>query len=202
MRLPGAWADTSCDVRGVRPGQVAYVARKHAPGVDLHPVPFRGLCGHPRSSGAGSAGEAHPCFADGAAMTPYEQSDEMDRELARLMADVSDGLDLSEIRLTLTETSKALLKQAKVLAASDYKSKAVKFKCEGCGAKASIEIPLSPMDVARAQAHSAKVLDEVGRLFKFWQGQADSRPDVGSDWLRALTPEQLAIVKGWIEGAK
>ena len=32
-------------------------------------------------------------------------------------------------------------------------------------------------------------------------GRDGSRADVGTDWLRALTNEQLAIVSGWIEAA-
>jgi hypothetical protein len=34
---------------------------------------------------------------------------------------------------------------------------------------------------------------------EFATGRPDSRPDMGSDWLRGLTNEQLAIVQGWVE---
>jgi hypothetical protein len=37
------------------------------------------------------------------------------------------------------------------------------------------------------------------RLMEFASGRPDSRADVGTDWLRALTNEQLAIVSGWVE---
>jgi hypothetical protein len=37
------------------------------------------------------------------------------------------------------------------------------------------------------------------RLMEFASGRPDSRAEAGTDWLRALTNEQLAIVSGWIE---
>jgi hypothetical protein len=37
------------------------------------------------------------------------------------------------------------------------------------------------------------------RLVEFASGRPDSRAEAGTDWLRALTNEQFAIVSGWIE---
>ena len=49
-----------------------------------------------------------------------------------------------------------------------------------------------------ATAYADRVLHEVQ---EFASGRPDSRADVGTDWLRALTTEQLTIVSGWIEAA-
>jgi hypothetical protein len=55
--------------------------------------------------------------------------------------------------------------------------------------------------IARSAAHAQKAADGLVRLMEFASGRPDSRADVGTDWLRALTNEQLAIVSGWIEAA-
>jgi hypothetical protein len=55
--------------------------------------------------------------------------------------------------------------------------------------------------IARSAAHAMKSADGLVRLMEFASGRPDSRADVGTDWLRALTNEQLAIVSGWIEAA-
>jgi hypothetical protein len=36
---------------------------------------------------------------------------------------------------------------------------------------------------------------------EFASGRPDSRADVGTDWVRALTDEQLRTVSGWIEAS-
>jgi len=36
-------------------------------------------------------------------------------------------------------------------------------------------------------------------LLEFAKGQPDSRPDLGTDWLRALTDEQLKTVARWVD---
>src|SRR5262249_16507836 len=53
--------------------------------------------------------------------------------------------------------------------------------------------------IARAMAHAMKTADGIYRLVEFAAGRPDSRPDKATDWLRALTDEQLRIVEGWIE---
>ena len=55
--------------------------------------------------------------------------------------------------------------------------------------------------IARSAAHAMKSADGLVRLMEFASGRPDSRAGVGTDWLRALTNEQLAIVSGWIEAA-
>lgn len=129
-----------------------------------------------------------------------EERDAMDRALDTLMKDASDGLDLQEIRAALSDTLTALGHQAKALAGADFGADRVReVCCPKCRAKFDVGVPFNPTDVARAQAHSAKVLDEVFRLLRFAQGQADSRPDTGAEWLRALSAEHLRMVQGWIE---
>ena len=44
-----------------------------------------------------------------------------------------------------------------------------------------------------------KSADGLYRLVEFAAGRPDSRPDKATDWLRALTNEQLRIVQNWVE---
>jgi hypothetical protein len=55
--------------------------------------------------------------------------------------------------------------------------------------------------IARSMAHAMKSADGLVRLVEFASGRPDSRAEAGTDWLRALTNEQFAIVSGWIEAA-
>jgi len=48
-------------------------------------------------------------------------------------------------------------------------------------------------------AHAMKSADGLYRLVEFASGRPDSRPDVGTDWLRGLTDEQLRTVQRWVE---
>ena len=57
----------------------------------------------------------------------------------------------------------------------------------------------APTEVARAGAHTMKAADEAYRLMQFAKGHPDSRVDVGTAWLAALTNEQFRTVQGWIE---
>lgn len=130
------------------------------------------------------------------APTPHD----IDAELRGILADSCDGLDLEAIRGALKDTAIALGKQARALAAADYGAdREREIACPACRKKVTVLLPVNPTDVARAQAHSAKVLDEVYRMIQFAKGAPDSRPDTGGDWLRALSPEQLKIVQGWFE---
>jgi len=57
-------------------------------------------------------------------------------------------------------------------------------------------------DNARAMAHTAKVIDSIGRFLEFAQGNADSRPELHGKNLVNLTElsdEQFRIVCGWYE---
>jgi hypothetical protein len=53
--------------------------------------------------------------------------------------------------------------------------------------------------IARSMAHAMKSADGLVRLLEFASGRPDSRPDMGADWLRGLTNEQLAIVSSWVD---
>ena len=71
-------------------------------------------------------------------------------------------------------------------------------------AKALEEATYAPGEyekIARSAAHAMKSADGLVRLIEFASGRPDSRSDAGTDWLRALTNEQLIIVSGWIEAA-
>ena len=71
-------------------------------------------------------------------------------------------------------------------------------------AKALEEATYAPGEhekIARSAAHAMKSADGLVRLMEFASGRPDSRADAGTDWLRALTTEQLTIVSGWIEAA-
>jgi len=69
-------------------------------------------------------------------------------------------------------------------------------------AKALEEATYPPGDyekIARSAAHAQKAADGLVRLMEFARAGRDSRAEIGTDWLRALTNEQLAIVSGFIE---
>ena len=69
-------------------------------------------------------------------------------------------------------------------------------------AKALEEATYAPGEyekIARSAAHAKKAADGLVRLMEFASGRPDSRAEAGTDWLRALTNEQLPIVSGWIE---
>ena len=50
---------------------------------------------------------------------------------------------------------------------------------------------------ARALSYGTKALDVIVRLAEFARGNPDSRPDLGTDWLRGLTEAQLRQVEAW-----
>ena len=58
---------------------------------------------------------------------------------------------------------------------------------------------MSPDQVARAVAHTTKAADVLFRLVEFARGKPDRRLDLGTDWLRGLSDEQLRTVQRWIE---
>jgi hypothetical protein len=87
---------------------------------------------------------------------------------------------------------------AKALEGAEYAERQV--VCPGCKAKHAVPAP-DPDLVARALGHAMKSADSLVRLQEFATGRPDSRPDMGTAWLKALTNEQLAIVSGWIEAS-
>jgi len=97
--------------------------------------------------------------------------------------ELTGGLQLKEGYSALHSALKALGKQAKALEGAIYDKK--KYA-----------------DNARAMAHTAKVIDSIGRFLEFAQGNADSRPELHGKNLVNLTElsdEQFRIVCGWYE---
>ena len=103
--------------------------------------------------------------------------DQVFREVQRA---TTAGLDLDTTGKAKQAAVEALLKQAEALRDAEYPPK--KFP-----------------EISRALAHTTKMIDELTRLEEFAKGQPDSRPDMGTDWLRALTDEQLAQVARWMD---
>ena len=81
-------------------------------------------------------------------------------------------LDLDMAAQAINDAVQALQKQAEVLKRAKYDHR-------------------KPEMVARAFSHTGKTLDELYRLVKFSKGQPDSRPDLGSEWIKLLTDEEL-----------
>ncbi len=105
------------------------------------------------------------------------------RVLDGAIEELTGGLHLEDGYSALRFALKALGKQAKALEGAVYDKE--KYA-----------------DNARAMAHTAKVIDSIGRFLEFAQGNADSRPDLqGKNLvnLTELTDEQFKIVCGWYE---
>ena len=51
--------------------------------------------------------------------------------------------------------------------------------------------PKKPEQVSRSFTYIAKALSEFFRLKEFAQGQPDSRPDAGKEWIQLLTDDEL-----------
>ena len=107
-------------------------------------------------------------------------TDYADRVLREAMAAATGGLDPAGAEQALEHAVKAIAKQMAALEATDYQG-------------------MSADQVARAVAHTTKAADVLFRLVEFSRGKPDSRPDLGTDWLRALNDEQLRTVQRWIE---
>jgi hypothetical protein len=107
-------------------------------------------------------------------------TDYADRVLEEAMTAATGGLDPAAAERALTSAIRAVEKQMQALEAKDYQA-------------------LTPEQIARSVSHTAKAGDVIFRLMEFASGRADSRPDKGTDWLRALSDKQLAVVMGFIE---
>jgi len=97
--------------------------------------------------------------------------------------ELTGGLQLGEGYSALNRALRAMNKQAEALEGAVYDKK--KYA-----------------DNARAMAHTAKVIDSIGRFLSFAEGNADSRPELyGKNLvnLTELTDEQFKIVVGWYE---
>src|SRR5262249_4992234 len=113
-------------------------------------------------------------------MSDDRTTDYADRVLREAMAAATGGLDPGAAEEALTNCIKAIAKQMAALEQKDY------------GGMATAE-------VARATAHTTKAGDVLFRLMEFARGKPDRRLDVGTEWLRALTDEQLRTVQRWVE---
>ena len=107
---------------------------------------------------------------------------EVDAALREVMAEASGGLDFEDVVGVIRDTLTAMRKAVDKLKVEDYAES-------------------KPGEVARALSQMGKVLDDTFRLLQFAKGAPDSRPDLGGDWLRALSAEQLRVVQEWIEAA-
>jgi len=126
----------------------------------------------------------------------------VDRVLHEVQVGSMRGLDLDRASGVVTDLVVGLEKMAQALKTADYGADRERtVACPSCKAKHVVRVPMDPDVVARGLAHAQKAADGLVRLMEFATGRPDSRPDLGTDWLRALTNEQLAIVSGWIEEA-
>lgn len=107
-------------------------------------------------------------------------SRDIDRMLGEVIARASDGLDFGTATGAITDGVNAISAQLRVLAKADYRG-------------------MEPAAVARCVAQTTKSLDELFRLLQFAKGAPDSRPDLGGDWLRGLSTEQLGQVQRMVE---
>ena len=136
-----------------------------------------------------------------------EQLSYADRVIQEVMRASSAGVDLDLGGSAVQHALEALAEQAKALKAARYDahqvSAKVRMTCKACGKPSKRKISVlieecNPAMTARAMAHTAKVVDELARLLAFAKGLPDSRPDLGTDWLKVLTPDQLRQVEEWV----
>jgi hypothetical protein len=106
--------------------------------------------------------------------------DYADRVLHEAMRAATCGLDPEQAREVAGSLLAGLAKMAKALEEATY-------------------APGEYEKIARAAAHAQKAADGLVRLMEFASGRPDARPDMGLDWLRGLTNEQVVIVQGWVE---
>ena len=99
--------------------------------------------------------------------------------LREAMLSTSAGVDLDEVQAAVADAVTAIKKQMARLSEADY-------------SKQDFD------KVAKAVSHTIKGLDELVRLAAFAKGQPDSRPDLGGDWLKALSDTQLRQVEQWL----
>lgn len=132
----------------------------------------------------------------------------VDKFLEQAMLAVSAYVDLDEAAEAIKEGLQAVRKQLAALNAVDYKARTLRGVCAcaaECGHKVVMKAPWKPDELARAAAHTMKVVDEAARLAQFARGAPDSRPDLGGsnrDLLQMLTNEQLEIFQGWVAQAQ
>ena len=124
-----------------------------------------------------------------------------DKLLGDALRLVTGGIDPDLASETCADALAALAKQAKALKGINYQSEKVKAVACVCGATVEVPIP-NFVELSKAMAQTAKMIDETARLAQFMGGKPDSRPEVGGlpvDVLKALTDAQLTQVVGWVE---
>jgi hypothetical protein len=132
----------------------------------------------------------------------------VDRFLQETLSAVSSYVDLDEAAVAIKEGLQAVAKQLAALNATDYKAKALQGVCvctPDCKHRVTMKAPWKPDELARAAAHTMKVVDEATRLAAFAKGAPDSRPDLGGsnrDILQLLTPDQLITLEAWVAAAQ
>jgi len=126
---------------------------------------------------------------------------EVDLFLHEAMVGASGGLDPDKTRQALEDMQEALVRQMAFMKGAKYKRRKVEARCPACKVRSTFTMPQAdPEAVARASAGMLKAGDTLARLSEFLAGKPDSRPaDVGRDWLRGLTDEQVRVVQGWVE---
>jgi hypothetical protein len=135
-----------------------------------------------------------------AAQQPDAAMSYPDRVLREAQLGATRGMDLDRLEGAVTDGCEAVAKMMAALKAADYTADRDRpVACPSCKTKFVVKTPMDPDVVARALAHATKAQDTAVRLMEFATGRPDSRPDMGSDWLRGLTDEQFAIVRGFIE---
>ena len=121
-----------------------------------------------------------------------------DRVLHEAMRGATCGLDPDRVATGVADTVEAFAKQAAALRAMEYVADR-EVTCPHCRGRHVVTLPMAPDVIARTQAHGVKAADTVVRLTEFVSGRPDSRASTGMDWLRALSDEQVATVRGWLQ---
>ena len=134
--------------------------------------------------------------------TPPADTGYADRVLHEVQVGATRGVDLDKAAGVSEDLMAGLSAMAAALKGVDYAADRDRtVACPSCKAKHVVRVPMDPDVVARSLAHAQKAMDGLVRLTEFVSGRPDSRPDAATDWLRALTDEQLRTVQGWIEAA-
>lgn len=117
------------------------------------------------------------------------QPNTLDQELRSILAASCNGLDLQTATEAINEGIAVLRESIRSLA-EDQKP----------GGMFHL---LKPDAKAKTAQVTVKWIDDLFRLIEFGKGKDDGKgADLGRDWLRSLTDEQLATVTRWVEEAK
>ncbi len=134
-------------------------------------------------------------------MVNSSDSSYAERLMETALQSLSAGVDVEKTSGTVSDCLDALAAQAKALKAAAYSANK-RVKCPECSHRFEVQ-GLGAPELAKAMAHTAKVVDETARLVQFTSGRPDSRPGmagmVGVDWLQCLTDEQFHKVEAWVE---